>query len=50
MEFEWDGTKERANKKKQGKSLVISFTERSNIIRIISARRMTRKERKAYEQ
>lgn len=33
-----------------GKYLVVSFTERSEIIRIISARRMTPAERKAYEQ
>lgn len=89
MEFEWDGTKERSNRRKHGvsfleasevfgddyssyvqdpdhsddeeryllfgisskrKHLVVSFTERSNAIRIISARPMTRKERKAYEQ
>jgi len=30
--------------------LVVSFTERSERIRIISARRMTTRERKAYEQ
>lgn len=30
--------------------LVVSFTERSNAIRIISARRMTSQERKAYER
>ena len=30
--------------------LVISFTERSETIRIISARQMTRQERNAYEQ
>jgi uncharacterized DUF497 family protein len=30
--------------------LVVSFTQRSNIIRIISARRMTPQERKAYER
>ena len=30
--------------------LVVSFTERSSKIRIISARHMTRQERKAYEQ
>ena len=34
----------------KGSYLVISFTERSDFIRIISARRMTRQERKAYEQ
>lgn len=32
-----------------GKHLVVSFTERRDTIRIISARRMTRKEREAYE-
>ncbi|WP_353572616.1 BrnT family toxin [Candidatus Albibeggiatoa sp. nov. BB20] len=32
------------------KYLVVSYTERYNIIRIISARHMTRQERKAYEQ
>ena len=30
--------------------LVVSFTERVDTIRIISARQMTRQERKAYEQ
>jgi uncharacterized protein len=89
MEFEWDGTKERSNRRKHGVSfleasevfgdhyssyvqdpdhsydeeryllfglsskrrhLVVSFTERANAIRIISARPMTRKERKTYEQ
>ena len=34
----------------KGNHLVVSFTERSNRIRIISARHMTRQERKAYEQ
>jgi len=33
-----------------GSHLVVSFTERANTIRIISARRMTPSERKAYEQ
>jgi len=33
-----------------GNHLVVSFTERLHAIRIISARRMTRQERKAYEQ
>ncbi|GAB6039900.1 BrnT family toxin [Endothiovibrio diazotrophicus] len=33
-----------------GGYLVVSFTERVDAIRIISARRMTRQERKAYEQ
>jgi hypothetical protein len=33
-----------------GNPLVISYTERLDIIRIISARRMTRQERKAYER
>jgi uncharacterized DUF497 family protein len=34
----------------KGNHLVVSFTERSDTIRLISARRMTRQERKAYEQ
>lgn len=32
------------------KPLVVAFTERNGRIRIISARQMTRRERKAYEQ
>ena len=35
---------------KRRRYLVVSFTQRSNRIRIISARRMTSQERKAYEQ
>ena len=34
----------------KGKYIVVSFTERLDTVRIISARRMTRQERKAYEQ
>jgi len=34
----------------KGNYLVISFTERSDTVRIISARQMTRQERNAYEQ
>lgn len=34
----------------KGNFLVVSYIERSGIIRLISARRMTRQERKAYEQ
>lgn len=33
----------------KGRHLVVSFTERTEGIRIISARNMTRKERTAYE-
>jgi uncharacterized DUF497 family protein len=33
-----------------GNFLVVSYTERVDAIRIISARRMTAQERKAYEQ
>ena len=33
-----------------GSYLVVAFTERQQAIRIISARYMTRQERKAYEQ
>ena len=34
----------------QGRHLVISFTERGDRIRFISARQMTRREIRAYEQ
>ena len=34
----------------QGRLLVISFTERDDLIRIISAREATRRERRDYEQ
>lgn len=34
----------------KGSYLVISFTERSETVRTISARQMTRQERNAYEQ
>lgn len=33
----------------RGKLLVVSYTDRRNITRLISARPVTRKERKAYE-
>jgi uncharacterized protein len=33
----------------RGKLLVVSYTERKNTTRLISARPVTRKERKAYE-
>lgn len=35
---------------KRGRYLVVSYTERGNWIRLISAREMTPRERKAYEQ
>ncbi len=35
---------------KDGKYLVVSYTERDGRIRLISARQMTPRERKAYEQ
>jgi len=35
---------------KNGKYLVVSYTERGDRIRLISARTMTPRERKAYEQ
>ena len=35
---------------KGGKCLVVSYTERDDRIRLISARTMTPRERKAYEQ
>ena len=33
-----------------GRLLLVSFTERSGVLRLISARRATRRERKDYEQ
>ena len=35
---------------KIGNYLVVSYTERNNRVRLISARKMTPQERKAYEQ
>ena len=35
---------------KQGSHLVVSYTERGGRVRLISARRMTPRERRAYEQ
>jgi uncharacterized DUF497 family protein len=35
---------------KQGKHLVVSYTERGERIRLISARAMTSRERRAYEE
>ncbi|MGQ0509437.1 MAG: BrnT family toxin [Betaproteobacteria bacterium] len=35
---------------KQGRALVVSYTEREGRIRLISARQMTPRERRAYEQ
>jgi uncharacterized DUF497 family protein len=35
---------------KQGRHLVVSYTERGDRIRLISARQMTSRERRAYEQ
>lgn len=35
---------------KQGKHLVVSYTERGERIRVISARQMTSRERRAYEE
>ena len=35
---------------RQGRFLLVSYTERGNIIRLISAREATRMEQKAYEE
>lgn len=35
---------------KQGRHLVVSYTERGERIRLISARQMTSRERRAYEE
>lgn len=55
MNFEWDEATAFANQTKHSVSLkdthfVVSFAKRSDIIRIISARHMTRQARKAYER
>jgi uncharacterized protein len=34
----------------QGKLLIVSYTDRRNLIRIISAREVTKSEREAYEE
>ncbi len=34
----------------QGRLLIVSYTEREEIVRIISAREVTRKERESYEE
>ena len=34
----------------QGRLLLVSYTERGNVIRLISAREVTRMERKVYEE
>jgi len=35
---------------RQGRLLIVSYTERENVIRLISAREVTRGEREAYEE
>ena len=59
MSFEWDPGKAAANVKKHGISfgvsslghlLAVSHAYRSGGIRLISARRVTRTERKLYEE
>ncbi len=37
-------------KSSQGNLLIVSYTERENLIRIISARKVTKAERKVYEE
>ena len=34
----------------QGRLLIVSYTERENVVRLISAREVTRGEREAYEE
>jgi hypothetical protein len=34
----------------QGRVLIVSYTERGNSVRLISAREVTRKERRVYEE
>ena len=35
---------------KRGRLLVVSYTERGNVVRLINARKITESERKAYEE
>ena len=35
---------------RQGRLLIVSYTEREDVIRLISARQVTRRERAAYEE
>jgi uncharacterized DUF497 family protein len=35
---------------RQGRLLVVSYTERGNVTRLVSAREVTRSEREAYEE
>lgn len=61
MKFEWDPVKAYANEGKHGVTfdeastvfgdvLVVSHTDRGGVIRIISARPATRKEKRIYEE
>jgi uncharacterized protein len=55
MEFEWDESYDEhryliLGGSWQGRLLLVSYTERSNVIRLISAREATRTERKVYEE
>jgi uncharacterized protein len=55
MFFEWDPRKAAANFRKLGKSvrgrlLIVAHMDRGNSIRIISARKITKRERRTYEE
>jgi uncharacterized DUF497 family protein len=39
-----------AGESRQGRLLIVSYTERGDIVRLISAREVTSTERKAYEE
>jgi uncharacterized DUF497 family protein len=46
LRFEWDPVKARTNQRKHG----VSFEDANDVVRLISARQATRRERKRYEQ
>lgn len=50
MEFEWDNNKAITNLQKHGVSFAEAATVFGDRIRIISARKTTRKEQKFYEE
>ena len=50
MEFTWDKNKAEGNLSTHGRLLIVSYTERGDAIRLISARETTRRERQDYEE
>ncbi|MCC5634830.1 BrnT family toxin [Nostoc sp. CHAB 5844] len=50
MKFEWYENKLIVGESKQRRLLIVSYTERGDTIRLISARQVTPAERVAYEE